>query len=119
MNRTHPARWTVVGCLGVSRVELVALQDNGKNKTEEQLQAGLIEDDDVAEQMEAQDFTQPQAQQPELQLPEDINLSDDAMEEDTDGDDPAAEPASQEMQQEEEDEPSTAADPGAVATEYR
>jgi hypothetical protein len=46
-------------------------QDTGAG---EEQQEGEIDQADVAEQMDADDFLQPQAQQPELQFPEDLDL---------------------------------------------
>lgn len=80
------------------------MQDDADGKSEAEEQPGLMEDNDVAEQMEAQDFMQPQAEQPELQVPEDLNLDNDAMDqENADGADAGADGAEQEMQEVEEE----------------
>lgn len=50
-----------------------------KDKGREDQNDGAMDEGDVAEQMAADDFLQPQAQQPELEVPEDLNLDGDAL----------------------------------------
>lgn len=69
-----------------------------------------MEEAEVGEQMEAQDFLQPQAEQPELQVPEDLNLDDDAMDQDG-GADAEADAAEQDTHEAEDE--ATANDLGA------
>ena len=61
-----------------------------------------MEEAEVAEQMEAQDFLHPQAEQPELQVPEDLNLDNDAMDQDG-GADAEADAAEQDTQEAEDE----------------
>lgn len=90
------------------------MQDNANDKTEAEDQPGLMEENEVAEQMEAQDFLQPQAEQPELEVPEDLNLDNEAMDqEDGDGEAADTEADASEQNIPEEEDPSTAPDLGA------
>lgn len=52
----------------------------------EDQQEGAMDEGDIAEQMAADDFLQPQAQQQELEVPEDLNLDGDALDGEADDD---------------------------------
>jgi hypothetical protein len=105
-------------CNSQCNVVVLTLQDNAKENGESKAdeQVGLMEEDEVAEQMQAQDFMQPQAEQPELQVPEDLNLDNDAMDQVAAGadDEYDAEADATEQDMHQADEPANTADAGVL-----